>query len=95
MSATSHAPSIAADLHGVLDRLLSADLSGLSADERTQLVTRVLRAEHRLHAGVLDAVAAFDSADVAAASRHRTTKRWLELRTRVSAGTAGQLTRTA
>ncbi len=95
VSATSHAPSIAADLHGVLDRLLSADLSGLSADERTQLVTRVLRAEHRLHAGVLDAVAAFDSADVAAASRHRTTKRWLELRTRVSAGTAGQLTRTA
>jgi hypothetical protein len=79
----------------VLDRLLSADLSGLGADERTELVTRVVRAEHRLHAGVLDAVAAFDSADVASTTCHRTTKRWLELRTRISAGTASQLTRTA
>lgn len=94
-SSSPHAPSIAAEMHGVLDRLLSADLSGLSADERADLVTGVLGAEHRLHAGTLDAVAAFDSADVASSSRHRTTRRWLELRTRLSAGTASHLTRTA
>lgn len=92
---SQHAPSIAAELHAVLDRLLDADLSGLSGPEHEVLVKRVLRAEHRLHAGVLDAVAAFDAADVAAGSRHRSTKRWIELSTWASASTASQLTRSA
>lgn len=92
---SGHAPTIAAELHAVLDRLLAADLSGLSSDEHSQLVTRVLRAQDRLHAGALDAIGAFDAADVAATSPHRTTKRWIELRTRTSPATASQLTRTA
>jgi hypothetical protein len=74
-SGSSHEPSIATQLHAVLDRLLGADLSGLSAHEHSALVARLLRAEHCLHAGTLDAVAALDTADVAATSRHRTTKR--------------------
>lgn len=92
---SGHAPTIAAELHAVLDRLLAADLSGLSSDEHSQMVTRVLRAQDRLQAGALDAIGAFDAADVAATSPHRTTKRWIELRTRTSPATASQLTRTA
>lgn len=92
---SSHAPTIAAELHAVLDRLLVADHTGLSAQEHATLVTRVVRAEHRLAAGVLDAVGAFDTADVAASTRHRTTRRWLELRTRMAPGTASHLARTA
>lgn len=95
VSATGHAPSIVAELHEVLDRLLGADLSGLSAAEHEQMVLGVLRAQRRLAAGATDAVAAFDTADVASTSRHHTTKRWLELRARESAGAASQLARTA
>ena len=90
-----HAPTIADDLHRVLDRLLSADLSTLSADDRARLVARTLEAESRLHAAVLDAVGAFDTADVAASSRHRTTRRWLEQTVRLPAGRAAHLTRSA
>ena len=59
------------------------------------MVVRLIIAQHRLHADVLAAVGSFDAAGVASASRHRTTKRWLEARTRVSAGTASHLTRSA
>jgi len=82
-------------LHGVLDALLTSDLSGLSANERTELVTSLVGFEQRLHAATSDAVAAFDSADVASTSRHRTTKRWLEHRTRLSPGSAARLVRTS
>lgn len=92
---SGHAPTLADELHEVLDRLLSADLAALSGDERARLVSRTLEAEHRLHAAILDAVAAFDTADVAASSRHRTTRRWLEQTTRLPAGRAAHLTRAA
>ena len=80
---------------GVLDQLLDADLTQLSTEQHEVLVARLVRTEHRQHAAVLRAVAAFDTADVASVSRHRTTRRWLEHRTKLSAGTAGHLTRTA
>jgi hypothetical protein len=91
----AHAPTVVQRLHDLLDDLLGCDLSALSADDHRQLVTLLVRAEHRLHAGVLDAVAAFDAADVASTSRHRTTKQWLQQRTRLSPGAAAHLTRTA
>ena len=94
-STSSHGPTIAEELHAVLDRLLSTDLSALSADEHAQLVTRTLQAEHRLHAAVLDTVAAFDAADVAASTRHRTTRRWLEQTAGLPAGRAAHVTRSA
>jgi len=90
-----HAPTLAERLHELLSDLAEADLSALSADDHGQLVTLLVRAEHRLHAGVLDAVAAFDSADVASTSPHRTTKQWLQQRTRLSPGAAAHLARTA
>ena len=82
-------------LHGVLDHLLATDLTALGSDELAVLTSGLVRAGHRQSAAVLDAVAAFDSADVASTSRHRTTKRWLEHRTHLSPGAAGHLVRTA
>jgi hypothetical protein len=82
-------------LHGVLDEILSTDLTVLGGDELAELMSALVRAGHRHSAAVLDVVAAFDSADVASTSRHRTTKRWLEHRTHLSPGTAGHLVRTA
>ena len=82
-------------LDGVLDHLLGADLSTLSSEQHSALVSRLVRHQNAQHAAVLDAVAAFDAADVASTSRHCTTKRWLEHRTRVSPGMASHLTRSA
>lgn len=91
-----HAPTtLAARLHDVLDGLLGSDLSSLSADEHTQLVSSLVKAQSRLQAATLDAVGAFDAADVASVSRHRTTKRWLESRTKLSAGAAAAMARQA
>jgi len=87
--------SLAARLHDVLDGLLGSDLSALSTDEHTQLVSSLVKAQSRLHAATLDAVGAFDTADVASVSRHRTAKRWLEGRTKLSAGAAAALVRQA
>jgi hypothetical protein len=84
--------TVAAELHAVLDALLAADLTTLAADEHAELVTALIRAQSRLHAAALSAVAAFDAADVASLSRHRTTKRWLEHRTALSLGAASHLT---
>ncbi len=95
LAATAAPTAVAQQVHDLLDVLLGADLSQLGSQEHALLVTRLVRAEHRLHAGLLDAVAAFDSADVAATSRHRTTARWLEHRAGVSVGTAGHVTRQA
>ena len=78
-------------LHGVLDHLLATDLTALGSDELAVLTSGLVRAGHRQGAAVLDAVAAFDSADVASTSRHRTAKRWLEHRTHLSPGAAGHL----
>jgi hypothetical protein len=94
-AAFGHAPTIVKELGDVLDRLLAADLSGLTGDERAALVAATVRAESRLRAGVLDAIAAFDTADVAATTQYRTTKPWLEHRARMSPGTAAHLARSA
>ena len=85
--------SLARRLHDVLDGLLSADLNVLGADEHAQLVASLVKAQSRLQAAVVDSVGAFDAAQVAAVSRHHTTKRWLEHRTRLSAGAASGLVR--
>lgn len=82
-------------LHGVLDTLLTCDLTSLSASEHSELVTSLVALEQRLHAATLDAVAAFDAVDVASLSRHRTTKRWLEHRTRLSPGSASRMVGTS
>ena len=90
-----HPTGVLTRLADVLDDLHVADLSILTSDEHKAMVIRLINAQHQLHADVLAAIAAFDAADVASTTRHRTTKRWLEQRTRVSAGTASHLTRTA
>ena len=82
-------------LHGLLDQLLTADLTVLGELERAQLVTSLVTLENRQHAALLDAIAAFDTADVASTTRHRTTPRWLAHHTRMAPGRAGGLTRTA
>jgi hypothetical protein len=79
----------------VLDRLLSAELSGLSSQERADLVSLTVRAEGRLHAAVLDSIGAFDADDVASTTMHRTTKRWLEQTTCMPPGAAAHVTRSA
>jgi len=82
-------------LHGVLDHLVDADLAGLTSEQHQVLLASLVRAEHRSHAVTLNAVAAFDTAEAASATRHRSTKRWLEHRTRLAPGMASYLTRTA
>ena len=82
-------------VHGVLDQLVGCDLSQLSGEEHQVLLASLVRAEHRSSAATLHSVAAFDAADVASTTRHRTTKRWLEHRTRLAPGTAAHVTRTA
>lgn len=91
----SHPVSAAHRLHEVLDDVLDADLSGLGSQERARLVALLVRAQHRVQASVLDAVAAFDSANAAAGSPHRTTRQWLQHQTRLSPAAEAQLTRTA
>lgn len=94
--AASLTPTALAEvLDGVLDHLLAADLSVLGADEHGVLVSRLVRHQNAQHAALLDAVAAFDASDIASTSRHLTTKRWLEHRTRLAPGTASALVRTA
>ena len=90
-----HPVSLVGRLHELLDALLGSDLDDLTADDQGRLVCRLVEAQQRLHAATAQAVGAFDGADVAIASRHRTTVRWLEHRTRLSAGAAAHLTRTA
>lgn len=87
--------SLAEVLDGVIDHLLSADLSVLTAQQHEALVRRIVRHQNAQHAAVLGAIAAFDAADVASTSRHQTTRRWLEHRARLAPGTAAHLTRTA
>ena len=82
-------------LHGVLDHLVDSDLTQLTSEQHQHLLASLVRAEHRSHAVTLHAVAAFDTADVASITRHRTTKRWLEHRTRLAPGMASHLTRSA
>ena len=82
-------------LERVLRDLVDADVTQLTANEHSRLLPQLIRAQHVLHAAVLGEVAAFDAADIATTSRHRTTKRWIEHRARVSAGTASHLTETA
>ena len=82
-------------LHGVLDQLIGSDLSPLSGEEHQALLASLVRAEHRSSAATLHSVAAFDAADVASTTRHLTTKRWLEHRTRLAPGTAAHVTRNA
>lgn len=79
----------------VLDRLLEVELSGQSPEQHEQLVSHLVQVGHRHHAALLRAVAAFDAADVASVSPHRTTRRWLEQRTSMSPGSASQTCRTA
>ena len=87
--------SLVTALHGVLDALLGADLEALPGSALGEVTAGLVRAQHRLHAATLKAVAAVDTAGVASATRHRTTKRWLEHRTRLSAASACHLTETA
>ncbi len=86
---------LAEAIDGLLGHLHSADLTGLSAQEHEVLVTRLARTRSRVHAAALDAIAAFDSADVASLSRHCSTKRWVEHRTLASAGSAAADVRAA
>jgi hypothetical protein len=94
-AATLDPNGLAELLDGVIDHLLGADLSTLTAQQHEALVHGLVRHQNAQHAALLDAVAAFDAADVASTSRHVTTTRWLEHRTRLAPGTAAHLTRTA
>jgi len=82
-------------IDGLLGHLHAADLTGLTAPEHQVLVTRLAGTRSRVHAAALDAIAAFDAADVASLSRHRTTKRWIEHRTRATPGAAAADVRAA
>jgi hypothetical protein len=84
-----------AHLHAALDDLLGADRADLARADLPALVEGLVTAGHRLYAASLDAVGAFDAAEVAGATRHRSTRRWLEHRTRVSAGQAAGLVASA
>ncbi len=87
--------ALVARLHATLDALLDADLHDLPQAALPDLVTGLVRAGHRLVAAQLDAVGALDASGLPAASRHRSTARWVEARTRVGAGAAGGLVRQA
>ncbi len=87
--------TLVARLHATLDALLDADLHDLPQAALPDLVTGLVRAGHRLVAAQLDAVGALDASGLPAASRHRSTARWVEARTRVGAGAAGGLVRQA
>jgi hypothetical protein len=90
-----HATQLVDQLEQVLAALGQVDLTTLTSLEHTQVLPRLVRAQHVLHGVVLGEVGAFDAAGVASTSRHRTTTRWLEHRARVSAGTASHLTQSA
>jgi hypothetical protein len=89
------AAGLVARLHATLDALLSLDLADVPQADLPGVVTGLVRAGHRVHAAQLDAVGAFDAIDMAAVSRHRTTTRWLEHRTRASAAQAAGLVASA
>jgi hypothetical protein len=86
--ASDNASVLVARLHETLDALLAHDLADLPAAQVTELVQQLVTAGHRLQAAQLDAVAALDASGVPAASRHRSTARWLAERTRLGAGPA-------
>jgi hypothetical protein len=83
-----------ARLHAALDDLL-AQQDHLPEHDLPDLVEGLVAAGARVHAAELDAVAAFDSWGLAAASPHRTTSRWLEHRTRMSASQASAVAASA
>ncbi len=91
MCSTAGVAGLVAALHTTLDALLAADLSDLPEGVLPEVVTSLAAVAHRVHAAQLDAVAAFDAAGLAGGSQHRTTKRWLEFRTRASAAQAAAL----
>jgi len=88
-------PALVDRLHELLDDLLAADVTALPGGTQGHLVVRLVEAQHRLHAAELRALGSFDASGTAAASRQRTSKRWLEHHTRLSAAAASQLTETA
>jgi hypothetical protein len=90
-SSGSVARDALARLHAALDDLL-AQRDHLAQADLPALVEGLVAAEERVQAAQLDAVAAFDAGDLAASSRHRTTSRWLEHRTRMSPSRARALT---
>jgi len=97
MSTTSVAGLLALldRLQRTLDDLLALDLTQVAQTDLPPAVQGLVTAGHRLHAAQLDAIGAFDAADLAAASRHRTTTRWIEHRTRATPGQAAAWVRTA
>jgi hypothetical protein len=82
-------------LHAALDDLLDLVPGAVCDADLPGLVEGLVLAGHRLHAAQLDAVGSFDAAGLAAATRHRTTTRWLEQRTRASTAQAHGLVRVA
>jgi hypothetical protein len=84
-----------ARLHAALDDLLSLDRDAVADADLLVLFEQLVRAGSRLHAAQLDVVGSFDAHGLAAATRHRTTSRWLEQRTRASAAQASGLVRVA
>lgn len=84
-----------ARLNAALDDLLALRRADVSDVDLPALVQGLVTAGHRLHAAQLDAVAGFDAAGLAEVSAHRTTTRWVEARTRCSAGQAAGLVRAA
>jgi hypothetical protein len=85
------AAGLVARLHETLDALLALDPTEMPEADLPGVVRDLVAAGNRLHAAQLDAVSAFDTADVAATTRHRTTKRWLEHRTAASTTQAAGL----
>ena len=84
-----------ARLHETLDVLLGLDLADVPEGDLPGLVTGLVEVGHRVAAAQLDAVGAFDAAGLAGLGPERTTRRWLEARTRLSAGQAAGLVSTA
>jgi hypothetical protein len=89
------AVALVARLHATLDALLALDPAEVVEADLPGLVTGLVCAGHRLAAAQLDAVGALDASGLAAASRHRTTSRWVEARTRLGTGAAVSLVRQA
>jgi hypothetical protein len=89
------AAALVAGLHATLDALLAIDPADVVDGDLPDLVTELVRAGHRLQAAQLDVVAALDASGLPAASRHRTTARWVEARTRLGAAASSGLVRQA
>ncbi len=80
-------------LHGGLDRLLAADMS--TVDDRGAVVLALLRAQARLEAATLSALAAFDASEGAVQRGDGTTRVWLARTTTMSPSQAAGMVRTA